>query len=185
MSVNQKSNFNIVGFFIADYPPVSNNQVLYVNYIEDIRSATMLMDVQITDTESGFLSKLTGMENVFLVIDDSEGRTQLGGDFVIYDIQDRRNVGGKSSAVLMLCTQDFLNNAANKLSRRFGKGLGKKLLNMMIEKSLMHGVKKVTLEVRKDSEAILFYRKLNFSSVDVLPCYYQDGCDGIVMEKQI
>ena len=66
-----------------------------------------------------------------------------------------------------------------------GKGLGKKLLNMMIEKSLMHGVKKVTLEVRKDSEAILFYRKLNFSSVDVLPCYYQDGCDGIVMEKQI
>ena len=66
-----------------------------------------------------------------------------------------------------------------------GKGLGKKLLNMMIEKSLIHGVKKVTLEVRKDSKAILFYRKLNFSSVDVLPCYYQDGCDGIVMEKQI
>ena len=66
-----------------------------------------------------------------------------------------------------------------------GKGLGKKLLNMMIEKSLAYGVKKVTLEVRKDSKAILFYRKLNFSSVDVLPCYYQDGCDGIVMEKQI
>ena len=66
-----------------------------------------------------------------------------------------------------------------------GKGLGKKLLNMMIEKSLAYGVKKVTLEVRKDSKAIFFYRKLNFSSVDVLPCYYQDGCDGIVMEKQI
>ena len=65
------------------------------------------------------------------------------------------------------------------------KGFGKKLLNMMIERSLNYGVKKVTLEVRKDSTAILFYRKLNFSSVDVLPCYYQDGCDGIVMEKQI
>ena len=95
MSVNQKSNFNIVGFFIADYPPVNNNQVLYVNYIEDIRSATMLMDVQITDTESGFLSQLTGMENVFIVVDDSEGKTQLGGDFVIYDIQDRKNISGK------------------------------------------------------------------------------------------
>ena len=127
MSVNQKSNFNIVGFFIADYPPVSNNQVLYVNYIEDIRSATMLMDVQITDTESGFLSQLTGMENVFLVIDDSEGRTQLGGDFVIYDIQDRKNISGKSSAVIRLCRNDFLNNAANKVSRRFGKGEGKKI----------------------------------------------------------
>ena len=56
---------------------------------------------------------------------------------------------------------------------------------MMVERSLVHGVKKVTLEVRKDSSAISFYRNLNFSSVDVLPCYYQDGCDGIVMEKLI
>ena len=136
MSVNQKSNFNIVGFFIADYPPVSNNQVLYVNYIEDIRSATMLMDVQITDTESGFLSKLTGMENVFLVIDDSEGRTQLGGDFVIYDIQDRKNISGKSSAVLRLCKTDFLNNAANKISRRFGKGGGNKIHNIVSKEIL-------------------------------------------------
>ena len=52
---------------------------------------------------------------------------------------------------------------------------------MMVERSLSFGVKKVTLEVRKDSSAIYFYRKLNFSSVDVLPCYYQDGCDGIVL----
>ena len=72
------------------------------------------------------------------------------------------------------------------LSKKFRrKGYGEKLLNMMIERSLNYGVKKVTLEVRKDSSAILFYRKLNFSSVDVLPCYYQDGCDGIVMERQI
>ena len=73
--------------------------------------------------------------------------------------------------------------AMNKEFRRMG--FGKKLLNMMIDESLKHNVKKVTLEVRKDSSAIYFYRKLNFSSVDVLPCYYQDGCDGIVMEKQI
>tara|TARA_B100001250_G_scaffold403552_1_gene418257 strand:+ start:1227 stop:1658 length:432 start_codon:yes stop_codon:yes gene_type:complete len=73
--------------------------------------------------------------------------------------------------------------ALNKELRR--KGFGSQLLNMMIEKSLDYGVKKVTLEVRKDSPAISFYRRLNFSSVDVLPCYYQDGCDGIVMEKQI
>ena len=72
------------------------------------------------------------------------------------------------------------------LSKEFRrKGFGKELLNMMIQRSLDYGVKKVTLEVRKDSSAILFYRKLKFSSVDVLPCYYQDGCDGIVMERQI
>ena len=66
-----------------------------------------------------------------------------------------------------------------------GKGLGKQLMNLMIKESSLFGVKKVTLEVRKDSNAITFYRKLGFSSVDVLPCYYQDGCDGIVMEKHL
>ena len=65
------------------------------------------------------------------------------------------------------------------------KGIGKNLMNKMIEASHFFGVKKVTLEVRKDSDAIRFYRRLGFSSVDVLPCYYQDGCDGIVMEKQL
>ena len=127
MSVNTQSNFQLINFQIADFPPITVNQVLYVKYTEDIQVATMRMEVQITDSETGMLSELTGMENVFIRIGDSEGRTEIGGDFVIYDIQDRRNVGGKSSAVLMLCTQDFLNNAANKLSRRFGKGLGKKI----------------------------------------------------------
>ncbi len=65
------------------------------------------------------------------------------------------------------------------------KGIGKNLMNKMIDASKFFGVKKVTLEVRKDSDAIRFYRRLGFSSVDVLPCYYQDGCDGIVMEKQL
>jgi ribosomal protein S18 acetylase RimI-like enzyme len=66
-----------------------------------------------------------------------------------------------------------------------GKGFGKQIMSLMIIESSIFGVKKVTLEVRKDSKAITFYRKLGFSSVDVLPCYYQDGCDGIVMEKHL
>ena len=65
------------------------------------------------------------------------------------------------------------------------RGIGKNLMDRMIKASEIFGVKKVTLEVRKDSDAITFYRRLGFSSVDVLPCYYQDGCDGIVMEKQL
>ena len=161
MSVNQKSNFNIVGFFIADYPPVSTNQVLYVNYIEDIRSATMLMDIQITDTESGFLSKLTGMENVFLVIDDSEGKTQLGGDFVIYDIQDRKNISGKSSAVLRLCKTDFLNNAANKISRRFGQGGGVKI-DKIVKKEILQDLMGIDKNRLTDFEPTL--NKFSFVS---------------------
>ena len=136
MSVNTQSNFQLIEFFIADYPPITVNQVLYVQYTEDMQAATMRMEVQITDSETGFLSQLVGMERVFIRIGDSEGKTEIGGDFVIYDIQDRKNVGGKSSAVLMLCTLDFLNNAANKLSRRFGKGEGKKI-NDIVEKEIL------------------------------------------------
>ena len=66
-----------------------------------------------------------------------------------------------------------------------GRGLGTKLMDQMISAAMIFGITKVTLEVRKDSQAINFYRKLGFSSVDVLPCYYQDGCDGSVMERQL
>jgi len=76
------------------------------------------------------------MENVCIRIGDSEGATEIGGDFVIYDIQDRRNIGGKSSAVLMMCRVDFLNNAANKISRRFGKGMGNKI-DRVVKKEIM------------------------------------------------
>ena len=136
MSVNTQSNFQLVNFFIGEFPPIGVNQVLYVKYTEDMRQATTTMEVQITDSESGFLSDLQGMEPVFIRIADSKNETELGGQFVVYDIQDRRNVGGKSSAVLMLCTPDFLNNAANKVSRRFGKGMGIKIHDIVKEEIL-------------------------------------------------
>ena len=66
-----------------------------------------------------------------------------------------------------------------------GKGIGKDLIHRMIESSKLFKIKKITLEVRVDSDAVKFYQKLGFSKVDLLPCYYQDGCDGIVMEKLI
>jgi len=143
MSVNTQSNFQLLAFLIADYPPITSNQVLYVKYTEDMQAATMRMEVQITDTSTGMLSELVGMERVFISIGDSEAKTEIGGDFVIYDIQDRKNVGGKSSAVLMLCTVDFLNNAANKVSRRFGKGQGKKI-NDIVEKEILKDLIGVT-----------------------------------------
>ena len=136
MSVNTQSNFQLVNFFIADYPPIGVNQLLYAKYTEDIRQASMTMEVQITDSETGFLSDLKGMEPVFIRIADSKNETELGGEFVIYDIQDRRNIGGKSSAVLMLCTPDFINNAANKVSRRFGKGMGIKIHDIVKDEIL-------------------------------------------------
>ena len=152
MSVNAQSNFQLIRFQIADFPPIGPNQVLYVQYTEDIRSATMRMEVQITDSQTGFLSQLTGMENVFIQIGDSTGTTEIGGEFVIYDIQDRRNIQGKSSAVLMLCKVDFLNNAANKISRRFGKGRGKKI-DDIVKKEILQDLMGVDENRLTDFEA--------------------------------
>ena len=143
MSVNTQSNFQLLEFQIANFPPIGVNQVLFVRYTEDIQSATILMEAQITDSESGLVSELTGMENVFIQIGDSEDRTQIGGMFIIYDIQDRKNIGGKSSAVLMMCKVDFLNNAANKISRRFGKG-GGKTIDEIIRKEILGDLLGVT-----------------------------------------
>ena len=141
MTVNNQSNFQLVNFFIGDYPPIGVNQVLYVKYTEDMRQATTTMEVQITDSSTGFLSELQGMEPVFIRIADSENKTEVGGSFVVYDIQDRRNIGGKSSAVLLLCTPDFINNAANKISRRFGKGMGIKIHDIVKNEILINLMK--------------------------------------------
>ena len=99
-------------------------------------------------------------------------------------VKDQKDIIGIGCGTIM--PNEKLRILILALDQKFqGRGLGKKLMNQMIEASRIYGVQKVTLEVRKDSDAINFYRKLRFSSVDVLPCYYQDGCDGIVMERQL
>lgn len=98
-------------------------------------------------------------------------------------IDNMKIVGACCGAILPNDKLRILILVMGKKYRR--KGLGKKLIDQMIVASEIFGIKKVTLEARKDSDAISFYRKMGFSSVDVLPCYYQDGCDGIVMEKQL
>ncbi len=113
------------------------NQVLYVRYLEDLESASILMEVQLTDTASGILSKLTGLESVFIEIFDG-ARAKIGGFFTIYNIQDRVNDGVTSKATLMLCTPDFINNAAMKISRKFGDGGGKKIHEIVVNDILQN-----------------------------------------------
>lgn len=99
-------------------------------------------------------------------------------------VKDQKDIIGIGCGTVM--PNEKLRILILALDQKFqGRGLGKELMNQMIKASRIYGVQKVTLEVRKDSDAINFYRKLRFSSVDVLPCYYQDGCDGIVMERQL
>ena len=116
-------------------------------------------------------------KNVFLNI-----RKRWPEGFLI--VKDREQIVGACCGAIL--PNEKLRILILVLQRNYQKqGIGRDLMNRMIESSRIFGVKKVTLEVRKDSEAIQFYRKLGLSSVDLLPCYYQDGCDGIVMEKHL
>ena len=137
--------------------------------------------------------QLSDLENMMLFLDDN--LTENYEKRVFHNIHQRWPEGfllvkEKDVIVGVGCGAIMPNEKLRILilamdERHQGKGFGKKLMDIMIEESLVHGVKKVSLEVRKDSEAINFYRKFGFSGVDVLPCYYQDGCDGIVMELQL
>ena len=110
------NNFKLNSFIITidgKEISLSINQVIYIRYLEDIESATKMMEVQITDSNSGLLSLLRGMERVYIEIEDTIGN-QIGGIFTVYDIQDRVSEGTISKATILLCTSDFINNLKNR-----------------------------------------------------------------------
>ena len=156
MSVDTKSNFSLRHFVISSpalAEPVSltMNHLLYMKYTEDIRSASIRIEAQITDSSGGVISTLQGMEPVFVGWEDTEEPTtnfyQING--VIYDIQDRSTKDGKSKATLLICTYDLINNAATKLSRRFGKGGGKKIHEIVqkeVLKDILHTTYNINIE---------------------------------------
>ena len=156
MQAQTKSNFVLRHFVISsnrsgEPVPLTANHVLYLRYVEDIRSACIRIEAQVTDSETGIISSLQGMEPVFIGWEDTEEPStnfyQING--VVYDIQDRTNKDGKSKATLLICTYDLVNNAATKLSRRFGKGGGKKISEIVrkeILQDILHTSYKMEIE---------------------------------------
>ena len=104
----------------------SNNQLLSLKYTEDIKRASIHVELRLTDSQTGVLSTLQGMERVTLSYSDHKGTT-LVHELVIYDIQDRTSSGSQSKATLMCCSPEFIDNAAIKLSKRYGPGEGKQI----------------------------------------------------------
>ena len=103
-----------------------DNQLLSLKYTEDIKRASIHVELRLTDSQNGILSTLQGMERVTLSYSDHKG-TNLAHELVIYDIQDRTSSGSKSKATLMCCSPEFIDNAAIKLSKRYGPGEGKQI----------------------------------------------------------
>ena len=115
--------------------------------------------------------KVTDLEQMMVFLDDNLSENYERGVFLnihqrwtggfLLVKEDENIVGVGCGAILPNEKLRVLILALNKKVQ--GQGLGKELMNKMIEESKGHGVRKVTLEVRTDSKAITFYRKLGFS----------------------
>ncbi|NHV61088.1 MAG: ribosomal protein S18-alanine N-acetyltransferase [Candidatus Verstraetearchaeota archaeon] len=63
-----------------------------------------------------------------------------------------------------------------------GKGIGKKLLNELIDRLFAMGAKKIRIEVRESNEiAINLYKKVGFVTKEKIIGYYPDGETALVM----
>lgn len=72
--------------------------------------------------------------------------------------------------------------AVEKSNRR--QGIGQKLLSTFIQKAVILGIEKITLEVRMSNKiAITFYQKNRFLIVSSIPAYYKDGESAFVMNR--
>ena len=127
--VNATSNFKLTSLIVGidgEDTMIGINNFLQLLYIEDIKSASTQIFITITDTAEGSLSKISGMEPVYISFDDDKKNT-FTNTFIVYDIQGRMIKDGKSKGTLCCCSPDLVNNAATKVSRRFGTGGGKQI----------------------------------------------------------
>jgi len=131
----QEGNFKLVNIAIGiggtDYG-FTINQLMSLKYTESIKSASVRVEIQLTDTETGALSAVQGMEPVYVEFEDHL-ENNFGTDLVVYDVQDRLVVDGKSKATLLCCSPDLINNAAAKISKRFGTGGGDTINNIVTD----------------------------------------------------
>ena len=67
-----------------------------------------------------------------------------------------------------------------------GRGLGKQLLTACEDEAVFRRCESVSLEVRADNDqAIGFYRKYGYETVETLDDYYEDGSPGLRMIKEL
>ena len=66
------------------------------------------------------------------------------------------------------------------------QGIASKMLTLFIQKAVLIGVNKITLEVRMSNKsAINFYTRNRFKIVSTIPVYYKDGEGAFIMERNL
>ncbi len=93
---------------------------------------------------------------------------------------DNEPIGYVSVCIENRDTAHIVSIAVREKYRR--RGIGKKLICIVLKKLAEMNISEVILEVRVSNEvAINFYKKFNFKIVKVLKNYYSDGEDAYLM----
>ncbi|MBL0058350.1 MAG: ribosomal protein S18-alanine N-acetyltransferase [Elusimicrobia bacterium] len=78
-----------------------------------------------------------------------------------------------------------LANIAFRSDRR-GQGLGRKMMERLLEEAQREGMEKMTLEVRVDNRpALELYQRLGFIETSRRARFYEDQADAVLMEKKL
>jgi ribosomal-protein-alanine N-acetyltransferase len=98
---------------------------------------------------------------------------KLGGEIVGYAIGEKDKDSGLIVSV-----------AVKKEWRR--RGIGRKLIEKLLENFKKEGMKIVFLHVREENrEAINFYQALGFKIIELVENYYSNGENAYLMEKSL
>lgn len=115
---------------------------------------------------NGFFSFLLRDDTLFLVAEE-EGR-----------------ICGFCGVVMVLNEGDVTNVAVAKESQ--GRGIGRTLMEALVQKTVERGVDTLHLEVRKSNEsAIALYKKLAFEEVGLRPRYYEEPVEDAVLMRKV
>ena len=117
-------------------------------------------------TENGFFSFLLRQDALFLVAEEEEQILGYCGVILVPDEGDITNVSVKKN--------------------RQGQGIGKLLMQELIERSAKAGVTRLFLEVRRSNEAAIhLYERLGFKRDGIRKGYYEEPTeDAVLMSRQ-
>ena len=67
-----------------------------------------------------------------------------------------------------------------------GHGLGRRLMEIVIQRLIDKGARRIALHVRHDNQAAIhLYANLGFKEIETVPHYYEDGTLAVYMEKSV
>tara|TARA_B100000925_G_scaffold152482_1_gene114374 strand:+ start:252 stop:1541 length:1290 start_codon:yes stop_codon:yes gene_type:complete len=155
-----ESNFTLNSLIIGvdgQDRSIDIKKVLSLVYIEDIKSASVQVFISLTDTAEGELSRLVGMEPVFLNYEDADKNNGFNGNLMVFDVQNREISNNQSKVTICCCNPDLINNAAAKISRRFGAG-GGKTIDKIVKEDILEGILGTTndIDARKTKNTFSF-----------------------------